>query len=579
MQQYNITKILASIVIGIGIIAIIGWVFDIQVLKSLSPSFVTMKFSTAISFVMSGIIIYFINEIKQRNSYFAKILLPAPIIIIIFFMITLFVSNIFGVRTGIEDLFVKETEAVKSVTPGRPSIGTMVSFVLVIIASLAFTINQTKNKSFFVIGNTILAISSLSLIGYSTGLTFLYYEIEKFSTAMALHTSIAFVIIGTSMILLSKTSFTQQHSLKRISIREKIAIIAFTGTLPVVFFTALLEYTVNKQIVFTIPGIVSIIAFAMIITIFVSRLIITPINQLNKISTEISKGNLDALLEVDNNDEIGDLVSQFDLMREKIKARTLDLQELNKKLQTKNKRKDEFSSMISHELRAPLAPIEGYLNMLLTGNLGQLTERQIEKLEIIRSSAKSLHKLINDLADIQKIEIGVMRLYPTETHLLDLINESVIRLRNNFDKKGITLKLNLQNVICVCDIDRMMQVLINLLNNAIVFCPVVGGKISIDLSSETKYAKIMITDNGTGISEEYLDKIFQKFYQVDSSLTKEHGDTGLGLSIVQGIVEVHGGKVSVESKIGHGTTFTILLPKNQDLKSNPKKIDYVFKEN
>ena len=210
MQKYNIVKILATIVTGIGAMVIIGWVFDIQVLKSVSPSFVTMKVSTAISFVMSGIIIYLMNEIKHKNSNFAKISLVAPITVIIFFMTVFLFSSISGIRTGIEDMFIKETEAIRSVTPGRPSISTMTSFIAVVIASLLLTFKPLKNKSFFIIGNIIIATNSLSLIGYASGLSFLYYEIEGWSTAMALHTSIAFVITGTSMIFLSKSNVIQK---------------------------------------------------------------------------------------------------------------------------------------------------------------------------------------------------------------------------------------------------------------------------------------------------------------------------------------------------------------------------------
>jgi signal transduction histidine kinase len=565
-------------VIGIGIIVIIGWIFDIHVLKNISSSFVTMKLSTAISFVMSGVIIYLMNEIKAKNSSVAKVYLPAPIIVIIFFMITLLVSNLAGIRTGIEDIFISETEAVKSLTPGRPSVGTMVSFILVIIASLLFTMDQQRNKLFFIVGDVIIAISGLSLIGYATDLSFLYYEIENVSTAMALHTSITFILVGISMILLSQIKFIQCSN-KRMSLREKTAIIVFTGTLPVVFLTVGLEYAENQQIILGIPSIIAIIAFATIATMFISKLIILPIKHLDNDAAEVSKGNLSLQLDVVDNDEIGDLTTRFELMKEKIKARTLELEELNKDLQTKNKQKDEFSSVIAHELKTPLVPIKGYLDMMLAGKLGQLTERQIEKLEIMRSSVESLNKLINDLTDVQKIEMNVMKLHMSETHLSDLINESVIRLRTDFDKRNIRLKLELQNVTCICDKDRMMQVVFNLLTNAIDFCPVTDGKISIELSQDAQYAKIIVTDNGIGISKEHVDKIFNKFYQVDSSLTREHGGTGLGLAIVQGIVQEHGGKVSVDSKIGHGTTFTILLPKNQEQTSNAKKTDYVFKTN
>ncbi|MGQ0376556.1 MAG: PAS domain S-box protein, partial [Nitrososphaerota archaeon] len=327
MQKYNITKILANVVIGIGVIVIIGWFFDIQVLKSLSPSFVTMKLSTAISFVMSGIIIYLMNEIKQKDSSFTKLFLVSPIIIIIFFMVTLFVSNIFGARTGIEDILIKETETTRSVTAGRPSIGTMVSFILIVILSLAFIINPQKNKLSFIIGTIIVAISSLSLIGYATDLSFLYYEIEGKSTAMALHTSIAFAVAGTSMILLSKPTLIQQHSHNLISIKRKIAIITFSGTLPTIFFIATLEYTSQQHIIFTRPGIVAIIAFALIATIFISKLIITPINNLTnavaKFQVSYIEQNIDQ--KTKSHDEVQELVATFEQMKRRIEKASYEI--------------------------------------------------------------------------------------------------------------------------------------------------------------------------------------------------------------------------------------------------------------
>ena len=322
MQQYNTTKILAITVIGIGAIVIIGWFFDIQVLKSISNSFVTMKLSTAISFVMSGLIIYLMNEIKQKNSSYAKIFLAAPIIVIIFFMVTLLVSSISGIRTGLEDIFIKETEAVKSVTSGRPSIATMTSFILVVIVSLVFTFNPLKNKPFFIIGSMIIAISSMSLIGYATDLSFLYYEIEGVSTAMALHTSIAFIITGTSMILLSQHNLIQQHSNKRLSLRRQIGIIVFTGTLPIVFFATALEYAKNQQIVFEIPLMVAITAFALITTIFISKLIVTPLKALTKqimtVSIEEEEEEEESKTEQEK-DELTQLVTSFETMKIRIK--------------------------------------------------------------------------------------------------------------------------------------------------------------------------------------------------------------------------------------------------------------------
>src|SRR4029077_17480205 len=123
-------------------------------------------------------------------------------------------------------------------------------------------------------------------------------------------------------------------------------------------------------------------------------------------------------------------------------------------------------------------------------------------------------------------------------------------------------KTNLmQNIRCVCDKERIQQVFINLINNSIDFCPEYGGKIDVTLFADDEDVKISLTDNGTGIPQDKLDKIFLKFYQVDSSITREHGGTGVGLSICRSIVETHGGKIWAESLPGHGATFNISLPR------------------
>lgn len=225
-------------------------------------------------------------------------------------------------------------------------------------------------------------------------------------------------------------------------------------------------------------------------------------------------------------------------------------------------RKDEFSSMIAHELKTPLMPIKSYLDMILAGKMGQLTPQQIEKLEIVRSSADSLHKLINDLSDVQKLETGNLRLNLDEHSLSDIVNETVIELQPDLDKKDLQTSLSLHQIRCLCDKMRIKQVLLNLITNSIDFTPN-SGKITINLSKEDDYAKIIVEDSGSGIPNEQLENIFKKYYQVDSSRTREYGGTGLGLAITKGIIDQHGGKISVESKVGKFTRFTILLPLSQ----------------
>lgn len=231
-------------------------------------------------------------------------------------------------------------------------------------------------------------------------------------------------------------------------------------------------------------------------------------------------------------------------------------------LEQTDKQKNEFSSMIAHELKTPLIPIKSYLDMLIAGRIGQLTPQQLEKLDIIRSSANSLNKLIDDLSEVQKLETGVMNIHKEENSLSDIINGVLIQLEPNLEKKGIKLHLELVPIKCNCDKSKISQVLLNLLTNAIDFTPSSNGEITISLSKLDNFVKIIVEDNGSGIPTDKLESIFLKYYQIDSSLSREFGGTGLGLAIVKGIVELHGGKISVVSKLGEFTRFTIMLPLN-----------------
>ncbi|MCE2505842.1 MAG: DUF3068 domain-containing protein [Nitrosopumilaceae archaeon] len=248
------------------------------------------------------------------------------------------------------------------------------------------------------------------------------------------------------------------------------------------------------------------------------------------------------------------------LMSSKFKRKEEEITEL----EYMGHQKDEFSSMIAHELKTPLVPIKSYLDMIISGNLGQLTPKQIEKLQVVRSSAESLHKLIDDLSDAQKLETGNMKISQEENSLSDIINEIVIQLEPDFDKKGIKINLELNQVRCFCDKSRISQVLLNILTNAIDFTPSSDGKISISLSKENNFAKIVVEDNGSGIPNDKLENIFQKYYQVDSATKREYGGTALELAITKGIIDMHKGKIIAESELGKFTRFTVLLPMTQD---------------
>lgn len=206
MGKTKIANILSFIVIIGGLIVMIGWFLDVEVLKSILPVWVTMKFSTALSFFLSGITLYFVNNSLGKSADLAQIALSITILMILLLMATLLVSTFLNVRMGVEDLFVREAkEAVKTTTPGSPSVGTMINFISVAFAGILTLLDMKRlGQKIVIIGLIILIIGSIAVLGYVLSLPFLYYSVEGFSTAMALHTAFLFIITGAGFILSGK---------------------------------------------------------------------------------------------------------------------------------------------------------------------------------------------------------------------------------------------------------------------------------------------------------------------------------------------------------------------------------------
>ncbi|MCH7561263.1 MAG: HAMP domain-containing histidine kinase [Thaumarchaeota archaeon] len=258
---------------------------------------------------------------------------------------------------------------------------------------------------------------------------------------------------------------------------------------------------------------------------------------------------------------------------EEIESMSKSVQKMVNEIKKSNKQKEEYATMIAHELKTPLTPIQGYADLLLSEKSGELNEKQKKQIKLIKDNAITLNRLISDFTDAQKLELKVLKLNKTKIHLADAIKDSIVNLRQEIEKCNITLTTSLEEQItCVCDKQRITQVLNNLLTNSMDFCPKSNGKINISLQSLGKNAEIIVEDNGIGMSEEQANKVGTKFYQADSSMTREHGGTGLGFAIIYGIVEGHGGTVKIESKIGKGTKVHIILPKKSSTTQDTKII-------
>ncbi len=223
--------------------------------------------------------------------------------------------------------------------------------------------------------------------------------------------------------------------------------------------------------------------------------------------------------------------------------------------------KTEFISTVSHELRTPLTSIKGYVDLIIDGEAGEINEVQREFLEIVKQNNDRLVSLINDLLDVSRIESGRVKLKKESLILREVVEQAVTSIENLAKSKEMHISLSIPSELpkVFADRSRIVQIIVNLLSNAIKYTPAKGCIRITARASDSKVAT-SISDTGVGIPTEHLDRLFVKFYRVDSSLTTEVGGTGLGLAIVKSIVDLHGGEVWAVSKVGKGSTFTFTLP-------------------
>jgi|GEM_PF-1665814 len=223
--------------------------------------------------------------------------------------------------------------------------------------------------------------------------------------------------------------------------------------------------------------------------------------------------------------------------------------------------KGDFINSASHELRTPLTSITGYAEFLEDEVGGPLSEDQRGFVTQIQEGAKRLQRIVDDMLDFARLEAGSFKLVAREADLGLLVQEELAFVQPQAHDAHVTLRTEVPSepLRVPMDPSRIGQVLLNLLGNAIKFTPA-GGEVTIALRSERDGVRVEVRDTGIGISEEHLGRLFQKFFQVDPSMTREHGGAGLGLSIAKALVEAHGGRIGVTSQLGKGSTFWFTLP-------------------
>lgn len=352
-------------------------------------------------------------------------------------------------------------------------------------------------------------------------------------------------------------------------------------------------YSQNLMLLQILFGIL-IIGILVLVLYFVAR-ILRPISALTQATSEIEKGNLDVSVKRKGNDELSVLSDSFNSMVNSIKRYNERQNELTKALEFKNDEltetekdlrraneelvntetaKEEFLSMISHELKTPLTPLKMYAEMLLTiRSVGELNEKQLKAMKMILRSISQLELLVNDIFDVYKLDIGKLKLTKKVVQVASLVKENLSELGLLMQDKQIQFNAEIippsEKVNVLCDPRRIGQVLANLIKNSVDFVPDKGGRITIRTEAgyskqtndgNSNYVVFTIEDNGSGIPFEKISNLFKKFYQVDTSTKRKHGGTGLGLAICKGIVEGHGGKIWVDTKHTQGTMIKFTLP-------------------
>lgn len=289
-------------------------------------------------------------------------------------------------------------------------------------------------------------------------------------------------------------------------------------------------------------GVLLILA-STIMGFIISRSITRPINKLMTKAKYISKGEYDKKIEI-NTDilEINDLINSINNLSQSIKEQ----ENIRKRL----------TGDISHELKTPLTNIQSHLEAMIDG----IWEPTEERLLSVKEEAERLSSLVSDMQKLNKYDESSIKLKKDNVNISDIICFVIFQFSNLAKSKNIKIEYEKKNINLYCDKDKITQALVNILSNAIRYSNE-GSTIFIEEKLKDNKVIISIEDKGIGISEEDLKYVFERFYRADKSRTRATGGTGIGLTIVKSIVSSHGGEVKLESKLGEGSKFTIILPK------------------
>jgi signal transduction histidine kinase len=294
------------------------------------------------------------------------------------------------------------------------------------------------------------------------------------------------------------------------------------------------------------------IVLALLLGLVLAWSVIGPIQAIDARLAAIASGDFSKHVDVSNRDELGALGTNVNRMND-------ELRRLYGELEATSRHKSEFLANMSHELRTPLNAILGFSQVMRERMVGDLTQTQEEYLDDVLSSGNHLLSLINDVLDLSKVEAGQVELAIAPFSLREALERGVVTVRDRAREDGIRVTLAADPQVDVVEGDerRIRQVVFNLLSNAVKFTPA-GGSVDVASARLNGEVQVSVADTGPGIAPEDQERIFEEFQQTDLGAQRE--GTGLGLALSKRLVELHGGRIWVESELGQGSTFTFALP-------------------
>ncbi|MDQ0876569.1 two-component system sensor histidine kinase BaeS [Paenibacillus sp. V4I3] len=348
--------------------------------------------------------------------------------------------------------------------------------------------------------------------------------------------AIAFIGIATIVLLISTIAFvlaTHYH----FSLYQDQAM--DTNMNSPTFDTHFEQALVQSVLVSAIIGIM----LAVLLSLFVAKRITAPLIHMKNVAERMANGELGARTTVKGNDEIADLGGSLNHLAEQL----MHQEQLRKTM----------TADVAHELRTPIATLKSHMEAMIDG----IWVPTHQRLESCYEEIERLRFLVGDLEQLTEMESPHFKLKLHKENVSAIVRRNIEANRASFDQKGVNLFFEgLTNVEATLDRQRLGQIVLNLLTNALKFTPQ-GGKVSVEVKEEEHAVVIIVSDTGIGMNEEDLRLVFERFYRVEKSRDRKSGGSGIGLTIVKKLVEAHGGTIRMQSRVGEGTSVEIQFPK------------------